>query len=68
MVQVPTHISAYDGEAQLALFRRGIRQILRYQQFPDFERFIDSLGGRGDSEANEVTSVPATPLVDSSKS
>lgn len=58
MVQVPTNVSAYDGQGQLELFRRGIRQVLRYQQFRDFERFVDSLGGRKDSEANGVTAAP----------
>lgn len=68
MVQVPTNVSAYDGQGQLELFRRGIRQVLRYQQFRDFERFVDSLGGRKDSEANGVTAAaPATALIESSK-
>jgi hypothetical protein len=44
MVQVPPDVSAYDAQGQLELFRRGIRQVLRYQQFRDFESFVDNLG------------------------
>jgi hypothetical protein len=44
MVQVPPRISAYDRAGQLQLFRRGIRQLLRNQQFRDFESFVDTLG------------------------
>lgn len=44
MVQVPPRISAYDKAGQIHLFRREIRQLLRYQQFRNFESFVDALG------------------------
>jgi hypothetical protein len=44
MVQMPPRISAYDRNGRLVLFRRGIRQLLRSQQFRDFESFVDALG------------------------
>ena len=67
MVQVPPNVSAHDEQGQLVLFRRAIRQVLRYQQFRDFERFVDSLGGREKSRANDLASTSETALVDSSE-
>jgi len=58
MVQVPPHVSAYDGRAQLALFRRGVRQVLRYQQFRDFEAVVDGLGAP-EQPRSEQPSTPA---------
>jgi hypothetical protein len=44
MVQLPSRVSAYDRNGRLVLFRRGIRQLLRNQQFRDFESFVEALG------------------------
>jgi hypothetical protein len=64
MVQVPPRISAYDGQAQLALFRRGIRQILRYQQFRDFEPFVDLLGTAEQRTSEEPLAQSSADTVD----